>query len=121
VREARSSGTLTSGFIKSYSANQGLPLLELLMQAFCCVAPQTLSLLDLLAFASLLIMPRGSTHIIEGLLLGGDVYPILRPDGGGQWRLDLPWRYRKMVNRRVRVEGIRSEFDMLDVTRLTAL
>jgi Protein of unknown function (DUF5818) len=66
-------------------------------------------------------MPRGSTHVIVGLMLEGAAYPVLRPDEGGQWRLDLPWRYRKMINQRVRVEGTRSEFDMLDVTRVTAL
>ena len=66
-------------------------------------------------------MPRPSTHIIEGLILQGSVYPILRTDDGGRWQLDLPQHYHAMVNRRVRVEGTRSQFDMLDVTRVTAL
>jgi Protein of unknown function (DUF5818) len=66
-------------------------------------------------------MPRGNLHTIDGLMLEGTVYRVLRPDAVGEWRLDLPWRYRKMVNQCVRVEGTRSEFDMLDVTRVTLL
>jgi Protein of unknown function (DUF5818) len=66
-------------------------------------------------------MPRGTTHIIEGLLLEGAIYPTLLPDSGGQWQLDLTWNYHKLINRRVRIEGIRSGFDMLDVTKVTAL
>jgi hypothetical protein len=66
-------------------------------------------------------MPRGARYDLEGLLLAGNVYPVLRIDGGGQWRLDLPWRYHKLIGRRVRVTGARSEFDMLDVTEVTAI
>lgn len=61
-------------------------------------------------------MPRGTTHTIEGLLLEGTIYPVIRADGGGQWRLDLPRGLRTLIGRRVRVSGIRSDFDMLDVT-----
>lgn len=61
-------------------------------------------------------MPRGTTHIIEGLLLEGTIYPVIRVDGGGEWRLDLPRAMRRYIGRRVRVTGVRSGFDMLDVT-----
>jgi hypothetical protein len=60
-------------------------------------------------------MPRGTTHTVEGLLLAGGIYPILRTDGGGQWRLDLPRGFRSLIGQRVRVSGTRSGFDMLDV------
>ena len=40
---------------------------------------------------------------------------MLRVDGGGQWRLDLPSKYQSLIGRRVRITGVRSEFDMLDV------
>jgi len=66
-------------------------------------------------------MPRGTRHELEGLLLAGHVYPVLRIDGGGQWRLDLPSRYHKLIRRRVRVTGTRSEFDMLDVTTVAVI
>jgi hypothetical protein len=66
-------------------------------------------------------MPLGTEHVIEGVLTAGTTYPMLLPDAGGQWRLDLPRRFHSFLNRRVRVEGIRSEFDMLDVTKVTAL
>jgi hypothetical protein len=66
-------------------------------------------------------MPRGTHHQLEGLLRAGKVYPVLRIDGGGQWRLDLPSRYHKLIGRRVRVPGRRSEFDMLDVTAVAAI
>jgi Protein of unknown function (DUF5818) len=59
-------------------------------------------------------MPRGTTHTVEGLLLAGGIYPILRTDGGGQWRLDLPRGFRSLIGQRVRVRGTRSGFDMLD-------
>jgi Protein of unknown function (DUF5818) len=66
-------------------------------------------------------MPRGTRHMLDGLLLAGHTYPVLRADGGGEWQLDLPVRLRKFIGRRVRVTGTRSEFDMLDVTEVTAI
>ena len=64
------------------------------------------------------MMPRGTRHAITGILLDGRVFPILRVDGGGQWRLDLPSKYRGLIGRRVTVEGTRSGFDLLDVTHI---
>jgi Protein of unknown function (DUF5818) len=63
----------------------------------------------------------GTAHVIEGVLITGTTYPALLPDGGGQWRLDLPRRFHSLSNTRVRVEDIRSEFDMLDVAKVVAL
>jgi Protein of unknown function (DUF5818) len=51
-------------------------------------------------------MPRGTHHIIDGLLLSGAIYPVVRVDGGGEWRLDMASKFYKLIGRRVRVEGI---------------
>ncbi|MEC3950176.1 DUF5818 domain-containing protein [Sphingobium sp. HWE2-09] len=63
-------------------------------------------------------MARGSHHEETGILLEVGVYPVLRMDGGGQWRLDPSCRYRHMVGQRVRVFGTRADFDVLDVKRI---
>ena len=64
-------------------------------------------------------MPRGTRHVVEGLLLrsaaGG---LVLRADGGGEWRLDAGWRARRLVGRRVRVEGLRDGHDLLAVEQI---
>lgn len=63
-------------------------------------------------------MARGSNHEETGILLEFEVYPVLRTDGGGQWRLDPSCRYRHLVGQRVRVFGTRADFDILDVKRI---
>jgi len=63
-------------------------------------------------------MPRGAAHEETGILLDGGVYPILKIDGGGQWRLDPSCRYRHLIGQRVRVFGTRADFDVLDVKRI---
>lgn len=63
-------------------------------------------------------MSRGTRHELVGVLLDGELFPTLRVPDGGQWRLDLPGRYRHLVGQRVRVIGSRGEFDMLDVERI---
>lgn len=60
-------------------------------------------------------MPRGTRHDLTGLLLANGPYPVLRVADGGEWRLDISSRYRHLLGQHVRVQGIRSEFDMLDV------
>lgn len=64
------------------------------------------------------MMPRGTHHLLTGLLLEGTIEPVLRVDDGGEWRLDLPGKYRHLIGRRVVVEGPRAGFDLLDVTRI---
>lgn len=64
-------------------------------------------------------MPLGARHVEEGWI---DVEPggiVLRLDGGGRWRLDGPAELRRLVGRRVVVEGERDGFDLLAVTALT--
>ena len=63
-------------------------------------------------------MPRGTAHTLTGILLENGLYPILRVDDGGEWRLDISGRYRSLLGLRVRVSGTRSGFDMLDVNRI---
>jgi Protein of unknown function (DUF5818) len=66
-------------------------------------------------------VPLRTSHFIDGLLVTGTLSPVLRPDDGGMWRLDLPYRYHNMIDRRVQVEGIRYGCDLLDVTKVTPL
>lgn len=67
-------------------------------------------------------MPRGTSHVLDGLLVvdrrGG---LELRIDGGGAWRLDADGHATTFVGRRVRIEGVRSGFDLLDVSSITDL
>lgn len=65
-------------------------------------------------------MPLGSHHEIEGLLLRRGRLHSLHPDGGGTWRLDAPRAADRLAGQRVRVRGVRSGFDLLDVTAIAA-
>lgn len=60
-------------------------------------------------------MPKGTREELTGLLLAGNIYPVLRMADGGEWRLDINQRYRHFLGQRVRVTGLRSGFDLLDV------
>lgn len=64
-------------------------------------------------------MPLGSKHDETGLLLMERGSPILRRDDGGRWRLDADWEVRTMLGQRVRVQGVRSGFDILTVERIS--
>ncbi len=63
-------------------------------------------------------MPRGTRYELIGILLGGDPYPVLRVADGGEWRLDCNRSSRHLLGQKVRVVGIRCDFDMLDVERI---
>ena len=69
-------------------------------------------------------MLRGSQHEETGWLNDDRGQLILRRDGGGRWRLDmgwlLTWRTRNLLGKRVRVIGIRSDFDLLAVSSIKA-
>ncbi|WP_140419340.1 DUF5818 domain-containing protein [Sphingobium sp. Z007] len=64
----------------------------------------------------------GSRHDETGWLNEQNGQLILRRGDGGRWRLEtgliLGWKTRKLIGKRVRVLGIRCEFDMLDVQEL---
>jgi len=63
-------------------------------------------------------MPIGSEHIEEGLLLRERGELILRRDDGDGWRLRLDEPAEALPGSRVRVHGVRSGFDLLDVVRI---
>jgi hypothetical protein len=65
-------------------------------------------------------MPLGSCHALTGLLLeDGDRAPfVLRLDDGGEWRLDVAQSASRYLGLRVRVEGTRSGFNLIDVLKV---
>ncbi|MEA1015580.1 DUF5818 domain-containing protein [Sphingosinicella sp. LY1275] len=60
-------------------------------------------------------MPLGTNHIKEGILQIEQGQLVLRPDGGGCWRLSADATAYQFVGRRVRVKGVRAGFDLLEV------
>lgn len=66
-------------------------------------------------------MPLGKFHHEEGLLLRQRGGLIPQRDDGGRWRLDADADVEHHLGRRVRVKGIRSDFDLLDVSRVVVL
>jgi hypothetical protein len=60
-------------------------------------------------------MPLGTHHDVTGMLYQSGRGLELHVDGGGVWALDAPGRARKLVGQRVRVKGLRTGFDLLDV------
>jgi hypothetical protein len=65
-------------------------------------------------------MPIGSHHALAGLLLQGDDRAafVLQLDDGGVWRLDVAQSAFRYLGLRVRVEGTRSGFDLIDVLKI---
>jgi hypothetical protein len=61
-------------------------------------------------------MPIGKRHAEEGLLSRDAGFLILQRDDGGQWRLEVDAPAERLLGRRVRIEGVRSGFDLLEVT-----
>lgn len=65
-------------------------------------------------------MPRETRHSVTGLLDRTGRGHVLRVDGGGVWTLDPDRRLRKWLGQRVTIEGVRTGFDFLSVTRVRA-
>jgi hypothetical protein len=63
-------------------------------------------------------VPIGKFHSEEGLLLRQRGRLILQRDDGGFWTLDADPDAEDLLGLRVRVEGIRSGFNSLDVSRV---
>ena len=66
------------------------------------------------------LVPAGTSHEIEGLLLERNGELVLDVQGGAAWRLDAGWRARRLLGRRVRVMGTRDGFDLLAVKTIKA-
>lgn len=60
-------------------------------------------------------MPRASQHDETGTVVRERGELVLLRDDGGRWRLDAPLTAESYVGRRIRVIGVRSGFDLLDV------
>lgn len=67
------------------------------------------------------LMPLGTFHSEEGLLLRQRGGLILQRDDGGRWRLDAEPDAEQNLGRRVRVEGLRGDFDLLEVRRIVVV
>lgn len=67
-------------------------------------------------------MSLWTRHSETGVLLRGRGGLVLERDGGGTWRLDAPSRsaYR-LLGHRVRVDGLRVDFDVLSADRVERL
>ncbi len=63
-------------------------------------------------------MAQGTRHMLIGLLLEHRGGLVLNVEDGGTWRLDVGRSARRLVGQRVRVEGIRDDFDLLAVKRI---
>jgi hypothetical protein len=63
-------------------------------------------------------MPRGTHHEETGLLLREGQWLVLQRQDGGRWRLEAGSKAAALLGRRVRVQGTRSGFDLLDVRRI---
>lgn len=63
-------------------------------------------------------MPHGTHHDEVGLLLREGQWLVLQRDDGGRWRLDTGSTAETLLGCRVRVQGTRSGFDLLDVRRI---
>lgn len=64
------------------------------------------------------IVSVGSYHAETGLLLRQRGRLILQRDDGGRWRLEADAEAERFLGQRVRIEGVRADFDVLDVSRI---
>jgi hypothetical protein len=39
-------------------------------------------------------------------------------EGGGYWFVDMPWRSSRLIGKEIVVEGVRSGFNLFDVSRV---
>ncbi len=63
-------------------------------------------------------MPRGTIHRETGVLRRAPIGYALEMDGGGRWLLDIKGSTRKLIGKRVTVEGRRMGFDLIFVDRI---
>jgi Protein of unknown function (DUF5818) len=63
-------------------------------------------------------MPKGTKHKETGILRRATLGYALEMDGGGRWLLDIKGSVRKLIGKRVTVEGKRTGFDLIYVDRV---
>lgn len=63
-------------------------------------------------------MPIGAFHREQGLLVRQRGRLVLARDDGGRWRLELDDIPETLIGERVQVEGVRSGFDIIEVSRI---
>jgi hypothetical protein len=65
----------------------------------------------------------GKRYGEQGMLLKGNKPGslVLQREDGGVWRLDANATALRLIGLRVRVVGVRSDFDLLDVETITAI
>jgi len=63
-------------------------------------------------------MAKGDRYRLTGRLVEGRSGLILEMDGGGYWLLDATRSAAAWLGQRVTIEGVRSEFNRLDVERI---
>ncbi|WP_430428746.1 DUF5818 domain-containing protein [Parasphingorhabdus sp.] len=63
-------------------------------------------------------MPKGTVHRETGVLRRASVGYALEMDGGGRWLLDIKGSARKLVGKRVTIEGRRMGFNLIYVDRI---
>ena len=63
-------------------------------------------------------MPKGTIHRETGILRRAALGYALEMDGGGRWMLDINGRVKKLIGKRVTVEGKRMGFDLIFVDRI---
>lgn len=66
------------------------------------------------------LMPRGSHHVLTGVLRSGRDCLELHVEGGGYWFIDPPsWgKAHGLIGKRVIVQGTRTGFNLLDATKI---
>lgn len=63
-------------------------------------------------------MSIGGSEVDHGIMLRERGSLVLRPNDGGWWRLSAETDADGLLGARVRVEGVRAGFDLLDVKRI---
>lgn len=83
--------------------------------------PVTLAMFQMIRHQ--LAMPMGKRYEEHGLLLRGNGSGslVLQRDDGGVWRVDADASAWRLIGLRVRVVGVRSDFDLLDVETITSI
>lgn len=64
-------------------------------------------------------MPIGSFHDETGILISVGDRLYLQRDAGGRWEIDAPDKVMVLLDRRVRLLGVRTGFDRLSAKQVS--